>query len=227
MIDLCWKNTGSAHSWVLACANCWPYSNPCTMKCLVVIAHPLTDSLCHKLARTAIDALRAKGHEVSVEDLYQTEFSPSLTASERQSYYGALFNADALQSRIAQLLDAEAIVLVFPTWWFGFPAILKGWFDRVWAPGVAYDHASDLGPIKPRLGKPRRMLAITTLGSPWWVDLFVLWQPIKRVLRIALLGACARDCRFEMLSLYKAESLAGAKVERFRSKIRATLGRWA
>ncbi len=127
----------------------------------------------------------------------------------------------------ARRIHAEAIVLVFPTWWFGFPAILKGWFDRVWAPGVAYDHASDLGPIKPRLGKPRRMLAITTLGSPWWVDLFVLWQPIKRVLRIALLGACARDCRFEMLSLYKAESLAGAKVERFRSKIRATLGRWA
>ena len=197
------------------------------MKCLVVIAHPLTDSLCHTLARTAIDTLRAQGHEVQVEDLYQTEFSPVLSASERRSYYGASFDAHDLQPSIARLLDAEAIILVFPTWWFGFPAILKGWFDRVWAPGVAYDHASDLGPIKPRLNRLRRMVAITTLGSPWWVDLLVLWQPVKRVLRIALLGACTPDCRFEMLSLYQAESLASAKVERFRSRIHATLRRWS
>lgn len=196
------------------------------MKCLVVIAHPLTDSLCQTLARTVTDSLIAHGHDVVVEDLYQTEFSPALTVGERQSYYGMSFNAEALQARITQLLDAEAIVLVFPTWWFGFPAILKGWFDRVWAPGVAYDHASDLGPIKPRLGKLQRLLAITTLGSPWWVDTFVLWQPVKRVLKIALLGACARRCRFEMLSLYQAESLACVKVERFRSRIRATLEQW-
>ena len=84
-----------------------------------------------------------------------------------------------------------------------------------------------LGPIKPRLNRLRRMLAITTLGSPWWVDLLVLWQPVKRVLRIALLGACAPDCRFEMLSLYHAESFASAKVERFRSRIHATLSRWS
>lgn len=197
------------------------------MKCLVVIAHPLTDSLCHTLARTAIDTLSAQGHEVQIEDLYQTGFSPALTVSERQSYYEAPFNSDAIQPRIAQLLDAEAIVLVFPTWWFGFPAILKGWFDRVWAPGVAYDHASDLGPIKPRLRNLRRMIAITTLGSPWWVDILVLRQPVKRVLKIALLGACARGCRLEMLSLYKAESLASSKVGRFCSRIRATLGRWS
>lgn len=197
------------------------------MKCLVVVAHPLADSLCHALARTAIDTLIAQGHEVYIDDLYQSGFSPALTASERQSYYAASFDAASIQARAEQLLAAEAIVLVFPTWWFGFPAILKGWFDRVWAPGVAYDHASDLGPIKPRLGKLRKMLAITTLGSPWWVDYFVLWQPVRRVLRIALLGACARGCEFEMLSLYKAESLAPARVDRFTARIGARLRRWS
>jgi putative NADPH-quinone reductase len=108
---------------------------------------------------------------------------------------------------------------VFPTWWFGFPAMLKGWFDRVWAPGVAYDHASDLGPIKPRLDRLRRAVAITTLGSPWWVDRFVLRQPVKRVLKLALLGTCAPGCRFEMLSLYQAESLSPGKVNAFRTRI--------
>ncbi|MEO8410142.1 MAG: hypothetical protein ABI478_06195 [Propionivibrio sp.] len=104
---------------------------------------------------------------------------------------------------------------------------MKGWFDRVWAPGVAYDHAYDLGPIKPRLHNLRRMLAITSLGSPWWVDRLVLWRPVKRVLKFALLGACAPACQFEMLSLYKAESLTGGEVERFCSRLRAALKRWS
>jgi len=159
-------------------------------------------------------------------DLYLDKFSPSLTESERRSYYSPSFHADSVKEEISQLLSAEAIILVFPTWWFGFPAILKGWFDRVWAPGVAYDHASDLGPIQPRLRNLQRMLAITTLGSPWWVDRLMLWQPVKRILRIALLGACARRCRFKMLSLYKAESLTNEEVERFSSRIKNVLSRW-
>ena len=119
------------------------------MKCLVVIAHPVTDSLCHALAQSAIQALGEAGHTVEVEDLYAAEFPPALTTAERQSYYAPSFDATATQAQIERLLAADALVLVFPTWWFGFPAILKGWFDRVWAPGVAYDHASDLGPIPP------------------------------------------------------------------------------
>lgn len=196
------------------------------MQCLVVIAHPLANSLCHALAATAIDSLCAAGHEVWREDLYEQGFEAGLTAEERASYYAGPFDADGVAGQIARLREAEAIVLVFPTWWFGFPAILKGWFDRVWAPGVAYDHASDLGPIRPRLDNLRHMLAITTLGSPWWVDWLLLWQPVRRILRIALLGACARRCRFGMLSLYKAEALQPVQVESFQGRIRKALAGW-
>jgi NAD(P)H dehydrogenase (quinone) len=196
------------------------------MKCLVVLAHPLEDSLCRALARTAIDALRAAGHEVEVEDLYASNFAPALTAAERSSYYGPAFDAAAVQAQADRLLAAEALVLVFPTWWFGFPAILKGWFDRVWAPGVAYDHASDLGPIRPRLHELRRALAITSLGSPWWVDRFVLGRPVRRTLKTALLGTCAPACRFEMLTLYKAERLPAAKFRHFCARIEGALARW-
>ena len=196
------------------------------MKCLVVIAHPLTNSLCHSLALCASEVLRTNGHEVQVLDLYQTGFPASLTAHERSTYYGPAFDDAAVQGQVQQLLAAQAVILVFPTWWFGFPAILKGWFDRVWAPGVAYDHASDLGPIVPRLQGLQRMLAITTLGSPWWVDRLILWQPVRRILKTAILGACARACRFEMLSLYKAEALDSRQVERFRQQIQRTLARW-
>lgn len=196
------------------------------MKCLVVIAHPVTDSLCHALAQSAIQALSEAGHTVEVEDLYAAAFPPALTTAERQSYYALPFDATATQAQIERLLAADALVLVFPTWWFGFPAILKGWFDRVWAPGVAYDHASDLGPIRPRLHQLRHALAITSLGSPWWVDRLLLRQPVKRVLKTALLGTCAPACRFEMLSLYQAEKLSAGQVEAFRGRIRRALGKW-
>jgi putative NADPH-quinone reductase len=145
---------------------------------------------------------------------------------ERRSYYGGVFDASALQEQAARLLAAEALVLVFPTWWFSFPAMLKGWFDRVWAPGTAYDHATGLGPIQPRLHQLRHALAITTLGSPRWVDLLVMRQPVKRVLKTALLGTCAPACRVDMVSLYKAESLTPAQVQPFRSRIGNALARW-
>ena len=196
------------------------------MKCLVVIAHPLAQSLCHTLLSAAVDTLAANGHEVDVLDLHRAGFSPALTERERTSYYQPVFAAEDVQREVGQLLSAEAIVLIFPTWWFAFPAILKGWFDRVWAPGVAYDHASDLGPIRPRLTNLRQVLAVTTLGSPWWVDRLVLRQPVRRVLKTALLGACAPKCRFDMLSLYKAEAPTMRAVERFTTRMRRTLQRW-
>jgi len=197
------------------------------MKCLVVIAHPDSDSLCHAMASAAIAALTEAGHDVQIEDLYKTDFSPSLTVAERQSYYRSSFDSAAVQSQVERLLSAEALVLVFPTWWFGFPAVLKGWFDRVWAPGIAYDHASDLGQIKPRLRNLRRALAVTSLGSPWWVDRLIMRQPLKRILSTALFGTCAPSCRFEMLSLYKAENLAVTTVQSFSSRIKKVLVKWS
>jgi NAD(P)H dehydrogenase (quinone) len=195
------------------------------MKCLVVIAHPLPDSLCRSLARFANERLKAAGHEVTVEDLYDAGFQAALTEAERTSYYAPAFDASAVTGEATRLTEAETLVLVFPTWWYGFPAILKGWFDRVWSPGIAFDHASNFGPIKPRL-KLRHVLAVTSLGSPWWIDTLVLWQPVRRILRIAILGACARGVRFNMLSLHSAEAPAKERVARFEGRIAKVLDRW-
>ena len=196
------------------------------MKCLLVTAHPLRESLCSALSDRAIEALREMGHEVIREDLYEINFSANLTAEERRTYYTSSYDFSEVKDQVTRLLEAEAIVLVFPTWWFGFPGILKGWFDRVWGPGIAYDHAGDFGPIKPRLNRLRHLAAVTTLGSPWWVDRLLLRQPVKRVLKSALLGACAPTCRFKMLSLYKCEQLPGAVVDRFSTKITRMLRNW-
>lgn len=196
------------------------------MKCLVVKAHPLSESLCSSLTRRVIDVLENAGHDVLLEDLYVEHFNASLTKLERRSYYNRKYFTQQVAPQVERLASAESIVLVFPTWWFSFPAILKGWFDRVWAPGIAYDHASNLGQIKPRLSKLRHMLVVTSLGSPWWVDQLILRQPVKKVLQTAIIRACAPNCRMEMLSLYKCERLTEKKVDDFSRRVETRLRQW-
>ncbi|WP_070965818.1 NAD(P)H-dependent oxidoreductase [Vibrio sonorensis] len=191
------------------------------MKCLVVLAHPVKESLCHYLYDQTVSHLAEKGYEITKLDLYENEFSPVLTTEERSSYYGAKFDSSSVEKEITLLKEAESLVLVYPTWWFSFPAILKGWFDRVWAPGHAYDHDKELGAIKPRLDNLKEVKVVTTLGAPWWVDNLVLWKPVQRVLKIALLGACAKKCSLTYLSLYKSENVSKAKVDAFVEKIKA------
>ena len=196
------------------------------MRCLVVKAHPLSESLCSSMTERVVELLRANGHEVMVEDLDAQQFDPAMTPSERASYYDGLYTTQFVAAHVEHLRSAEAIVLIFPTWWFGPPAVLKGWFDRVWGPGVAYDHSKGYGPIKPRLHSLREMLVVTTLGAPWWVDRIILRQPLKRIIKIAIVGTCAPKCRFQMLSMYKCESLTPAQVEGFWLRVKRALAKW-
>lgn len=197
------------------------------MNCLLVTAHPLKNSLNTRLAGLAETVLTGAGHQVIREDLYSGGFSAGLTAAERQSYYAPAYDDSATAAQIARLRAAETLVLCFPTWWFGFPAQLKGWFDRVWAPGVAYDHAEGGGLIRPRLTGLRHVLAVTTLGSPWWVDRLVMRQPVARVLRTGILRPCAPQARFAMLSLYQAEAMEAGRLARFEARVAQALRAWS
>ncbi len=196
------------------------------MKCTVVTTHPLTNSLCKRLTEQVTEQLEAMGHEVTLEDLYTQNFAPALTATERATYYSKQYDSSNVIDHASQLKRTEALVLLFPTWWYGFPAILKGWFDRVWGPGVAYDHAADLGAIQPRLVNLKEVLVVTTLGSPWWVDWLIMRRPVKRVVKIALLGTCTRKNRLQFLSLYKSEKLDEQRITKFSKRIEQALLRW-
>ena len=193
------------------------------MNILLVKAHPLKSSLCELFTEKAIVCLTSMGHEVTLEDLYQDQFDPLLSIEERASYYKSPYDASGVADEIRRLKKADALVIIFPTWWFGFPAILKGWFDRVWAPTAAYDHAGDYGPIKPKLENLKKTFIITTLGAPWWVDYLFLRRPVKRTLRWAILGACARQCKLKYLSFYKCEALTPHQVDRHVRRIESEL----
>lgn len=193
------------------------------MTALVVFAHPLRGSLCGRLADVAAEALTAAGHDVELIDLYDRDFDPRLTPAERSAYYADRPEATEVPGHAAALARAEALVFVFPTWWFGPPAMLKGWIDRVFAPGVAFSHAKNLGPIVPRLDGLRHAAVVTTLGSSWWVDRFVLRRPVRRVFETALIGGCAPKARFSYLPLYSAERPEAGRVAAFERRVKDTL----
>lgn len=109
------------------------------MHALLVVAHPLDDSFTKAAARRIEATLLHRDIEVDVLDLYAEGFDPCLTAAERRSYFTASYDSSGVAPYVERLRRAEKLVLVFPQWWFGVPAILKGFFDRVLVPGVAFE----------------------------------------------------------------------------------------
>ena len=192
------------------------------MRLLLILAHPLWDSYTARVATTARESLVANSHEVDWLDLYQEGFDPRLTEAERASYFAERYDGAAVAGLIARLMAAEGIVLVFPQWWFGFPAILKGYFDRVFAPGIAFTHG-EAGGILPRLANIRLFYALTTTGSPWWVVWLVMGDPVRRVLKRGLASMCARDVRFRMLSLHDMDRIDDAKRLAHLERVRALM----
>lgn len=194
------------------------------MNCLIVRAHPLEENLTRRFSDFASGRLEAIGHEVSLVDLYAEDFDPRLTATERASYYADKYDRSGMERHIDAMRAAETLVLAFPTWWFGPPAMMKGWLDRVMAPGVAFDHGRDFGPIEPKLLGLSHVVTITTLGSPWWVDRLVLRRPVRRVLKTAVFGGCAPNARFTYLPFYQAEAATADRIDRFETRIARAIG---
>ncbi|MCC6697830.1 MAG: NAD(P)H-dependent oxidoreductase, partial [Candidatus Hydrogenedentes bacterium] len=91
------------------------------MRCLVVKAHPLAESLCSSMTQRIVEFLRTNGHEVILEDLDAQQFEAAMTAAERASYYDGPYTTESVADHVEHLRAAEAIVLIFPTWWFGPP----------------------------------------------------------------------------------------------------------
>ena len=149
-------------------------------------------------------------------------FQPSLTAHERRLHYET--RRPAPKSRPCSIASPPPIrwCWSFPTWWFSFPAILKGWIDRVWSPKFAFEQGT---PIKPLLTGLKSCLVVTTLGSPWWIDWLIMRQPVKRVLKTGVIFSCAPKAKFHMLSFHDAETADAVQVEAFVGRMRKAIGR--
>jgi NAD(P)H dehydrogenase (quinone) len=195
------------------------------MRCLIVTAHPDGQSLNHHLGDLVTARLTRPGAEVTRFDLGQTGFDPAMTAPEWRSHFAQPFADEGLGDHIAALQSAEVLVLIAPIWWAGLPAQMKGWIDRVWAPGHAFDPQTTPGQITPLLVNLRQVVLITTHGGPWWIDWLVQRRPVQTMLRYSLLRLCARRTRLTSLSLYRAEGVTDQRLRAFVERINRAFAR--
>lgn len=194
------------------------------MHILVVLAHPLKESFAASVARTAVSTLQAKGHVVDFLDLYAEDFDPRLSVAERTSDMSGRYDLSAVQPYADRLKAAEALIFVFPQWWFNLPAILKGFIDRVFVPGVAYDYGADGIKLEPKLDRLRYFWVFSTTSSPWWVVKFYMGDPVRRQLKRGVAAYCGRRVDFRMTGLHKIDKTTRASRERFLDRVRDKVG---
>ncbi len=194
------------------------------MRLLLVFCHPDPDSFGAALRRTAVDALRAAGHELREIDLYAEGFDPVFTRDEKHSYLGdTQQNIAGVAPHVEALRWAEGWVVVYPTWFYGAPAMLKGWLERVWLPGVAFRIATaKKRTIGGELGNIRLFVGITTSGSPWWW-LKVIGDPGRSLFMKGLRPLYARRCRMRWLQLFDMNHVSAAERERFLARVHREL----
>ena len=143
------------------------------MQTLVVWAHPRHESFSHAVLDTAVTALVRAGHHVDVLDLYAEDYQAAMTQAEWTAYSELRAEPDATTAaHIALVCAAEQLVFIYPTWWFGLPAILKGWLERTMVPGVAFV-LDEQGAVRGNLGSLRRIIGISTYGSARWYGLLI------------------------------------------------------
>ena len=156
------------------------------MRFLVVYAHPKEDSYQSAIHRGVVEALTQAGHQVDDCDLYAEGFQPILGHTELSRYPDGSQNRSIAPREVERLLRCEGLVFVFPTWCDGMPAILKGYFDRVWLPGVAFEISGSR--TIPLLTSIVRLGVVTTFGSPWWVNNLYLGNPNRKILMRGSVG---------------------------------------
>lgn len=191
------------------------------MRVLLLFCHPVEDSYLAALHRTALAALERAGHEVDDCDLYAEGFCPVLSREERIRYHDVGRNRAPVAGYVERLLAAEALVLCFPVWNFGLPAMLKGFFDRVFLPGVSFEFGAD-GRVRPRLRQIRKLAAITSYGGRR-LDAWLVGDPPRRVVTRVLRAQIRPAARVVYLAHYHMNVSTAATRGRFLARVERTM----
>ena len=189
------------------------------MRVLVIYSHPVPESFCAALRDTVMMALEEAGHEVRLLDLYALGFNPVMGCDERRIYNECGRDDHPLPEHAEHLDWAEAMVFVYPTWWYGLPAMLKGWLDRVWTPKITFDIARDTGRITPKMTHIRKLGIVTTCGAPrWWS--YMVGHPGKRTLARGMRALFHKRCRTVFLAHYLMDVSTEASRKAFLGRVR-------
>lgn len=189
------------------------------MRAVVVVAHPRTDSFTRALAGRAVGGLLAAGHSLDVFDLYRLGFRAAMSAEEHRAYETDEPILDPLVAEHARAVErAEVLVFVYPTWWSGPPAILKGWLDRVLVPGIAFRLDERTGTVRPALTGVRTIVGISTYGSPR-LSVVASNDSGRRTLTRALRMNCGLHTRTRWLGLYALDGTTATQRAEFAATV--------
>ncbi len=194
------------------------------MRVLVVYCHPVETSFHAALHQEVLRNLRAAGHEVDDCDLYAEGFDPVLSREERLGYHDVPSNRAPVQRYVDRLLWAEALVFCFPTWCFGLPAMLKGFFDRVFMPGVAFD-ISDPANVRPALTHIRRIAAVVTYGRPRWVA-WTMGDPPRKIITRYMKRLTGARTRVDYHAHYHMNVATRPQLEAFTRRVGEAMARF-
>ena len=194
------------------------------MNVLMVTAHPCGDSFTHAVAAAARRGLERGAHDVTTLNLYALGFAPAMTPAERAAYDTDQPLIDPLAAEHARLVQrAQMLVFVYPTWWSGPPAILRGWLERVFVPGVAFRFDAR-GKVRPALTNVREIVGISTYGSPRRL-VKLLNDGGRRMLTRALRLNCGWRTRTTWLPLYSLDTLTDAERAGFLERVEQSMSR--
>lgn len=194
------------------------------MRVLYVYCHPVPESFHGAIRTEAIAGLRRAGHEVDLMDLYADNFDPVMSADMRRAYHDTSRNRTGLEDYVARLQQCDALVVQFPTWVFGLPAMLKGWFDRVMMPGVSIE-LSDPADVKVLLGNIKKIAGISTYGRQRWLALY-MGDPSRMMIKRYLKRLSGGKASAEYHALYHMNIATDAQRKAFITKVARAMARF-
>ena len=193
------------------------------MKVLLVHAHPVETSFNGALHRLIAERLVARGHVVDDCDLYAEDFDPRLTRDERLQYHDARNAGEPVAPYVARLLDAEALVLSYPVWNYGYPAILKGFFDRVFLPDVSFRMVN--GKARPSLHSIRKAAVVTTYGGSR-LRAILMGDPPRRLVNRVLRTTIRPGAPVGYMAHYSMNLSTDASRAAFMEKVKTRMDRF-
>jgi len=196
------------------------------MRALVVYCHPRKGSFTAAVRDVVMGKLADHGAEARLRDLYAEGFDPLLSAHEHEVYEDESLNRVAMAGHIDDLQWADTLIFVYPTWWYGLPAMMKGWLDRVMVPGVAFlmpdaDHPD----IRPGLTNIKRLGVFTTCGASMWLTRMV-GAPGKRTLLRGVRLICSKGCRTIFAAHYLMDSSSQESRAKHLARVAAKMDRF-
>jgi NAD(P)H dehydrogenase (quinone) len=194
------------------------------LRILVVFAHPVETSFVSALHARVVEILRASGHILDDLDLYAEKFDPVMSREGLLRYVDTNANTREVEAYVQRLRAAEALVLVFPVWFDGLPAIMQGYFQRVFLPGVSV-LIDEAGLFHPNLGNIKRMAAVCGYGEGKR-NVAAKGDPPRRFVRDNIRALIHPKGRFEYLALYNMDFNAASRRAAFMNRVARVFESW-